>query len=84
MIHSKLMLIDEDTVILGSANTSVFSMQKAVELDVVVRRQPAFVEAVRKTIETRLGTARKVESVEELGRYNRVLASLQQLHQMLH
>ena len=84
MIHSKLMLIDEETVIVGSANTSVFSMQKAVELDVVVKRQPAFVEAVKQTVERRLGEARKVESIDELGRYNRVLASLQQLHQMLH
>ena len=84
MIHSKLMLIDEETVILGSANTSVFSMQKAVELDVVVRQQPAFVEAVKKTVESRLGAARKVESTQELAGYNRLLASLQQLHQMLH
>ena len=84
MIHSKLMLIDEETVIVGSANTSVFSMQKAVELDVIVRRQPAFVEAVKKTVESRLGEARRVESTKELAAYNRVLASLQQLHQMLH
>ena len=84
MIHSKLMLIDEETVIVGSANTSVFSMQKAVELDVIVRRQPAFVEAVKKTVESRLGEARRVESTKELAAYHRVLASLQQLHQMLH
>ncbi len=47
MIHSKLMLFDDETVVLGSANLSVFSMQKAVELDLIVRGIPAFLEAVR-------------------------------------
>jgi len=84
MIHSKLMLIDDEIVILGSANISIFSMQKAVELDVTVKDNPAFVEAVKKTIDQRVSEGAKVESTAELANYSRVLATLQQLHQKLH
>lgn len=83
MIHSKLMLIDDELVLVGSANTSVFSMQKAVEMDVVVR-DSGFVNAVKKTAELRLSQGQKVEAVAELGKYNKVTASLQQIHQLLH
>ncbi|MBC8869498.1 MAG: phosphatidylserine/phosphatidylglycerophosphate/cardiolipin synthase family protein [Planctomycetes bacterium] len=84
MIHSKLMLIDDEIVILGSANISIFSMQKAVELDVTVKDNPAFVEAVKKTIDQRVSEGTKVESTAELANYSRVLAAFQQLHQKLH
>ncbi len=84
MIHSKLMMIDEELVILGSANTSIFSMQKAVEMDVVVKNNPEFIDAVKKTVDLRVSQGRKVESVAELGKYNKVIASLQQLHQLIH
>ncbi len=83
MIHSKLMLIDDEVVILGSANISVFSMQKGVELDVMVKDR-LFIESVKATIDHRIGESTKVETIAELGHYNRVIASLQQLHQLLH
>ncbi len=83
MIHSKLMLIDDEQVILGSANTSVFSMQKAVEMDVVVKDHPEFIDSVKKTVDLRVSQGHAVESVAELSRYNKVVASLQQLHQLL-
>ena len=84
MIHSKLMLIDDETVILGSANTSVFSMQKAVEMDVVVKDNPQFIDSIKKTIDLRISQGSKVQSLKELNNYNKVVASLQQLHQLLH
>ena len=83
MIHSKLMLIDDEVVIVGSANISVFSMQKAVELDVVVKDNPEFIKSVKATIDQRLSESTKVQSIAELTHYNRVIASLQQLHQLL-
>ena len=83
MIHSKLMVIDDEIVILGSANISVFSMQKGVELDIVVKDNPTFVESVRETIDRRIGESTKVKSIAELRHYNPVIASLQQLHQLL-
>ena len=83
MIHSKLMLIDDETVILGSANISVFSMQKGAELDVVVRDNPQFIESVKATIDQRIDESTKAQSIAELSQYNRVIASLQQLHQLL-
>ncbi len=84
MIHSKLILVDDEIVILGSANISVFSMQKGVELDVIVKDQPRFVESVKATIDQRIGESAKAQSIAELSHYNRVIASLQQLHQLLH
>ena len=84
MIHSKLMLIDDEIVILGSANISVFSMQKGVELDVIVKDHPRFIESVKATIDRRISECTKVQSNAELNHYNRVIASLQQVHQLLH
>ncbi len=84
MIHSKLMLFDEQRVILGSANISVFSMQKAVELDLVVQQVPDFLDALLRTRDRRVSESVRVDSVSQINRYNRVIASLQQLHQLLH
>ena len=83
MIHSKLILIDNRQVIAGSANFSVFSMRKAVELDVVVRGLPQFLESVRAESRRRIAESHPVESPGGLKPYNRVLAGLQQLHQWL-
>ncbi len=83
MIHSKLMLVDDETVIAGSANFSVFSMQKAVELDLVIRGFPGFVEDVRQEAQRRIDDSQRIESPGGLKKYNRVLASLQQIHQWL-
>ena len=83
MIHSKMILIDDEIVILGSANISIFSMQKATELDVVVTGNPTFLEAVRKNVAHRIQQSKRVRSAADLGRYNRTIAFLQQLHQKL-
>ena len=83
MIHAKMMMIDEEIVILGSANTSVFSMQKASELDVIVRKDRPFLEAMQKDVSHRLAEGRRIGSIADLSPYNKLKASLQQLHQML-
>lgn len=83
MIHSKMMLIDDEIVILGSANISVFSMRKAAELDVVIEKNPAFLEAIKKDVAHRVRQSEQVQSIRELARYNKVDAALQQLHQKL-
>ncbi|MCH8839602.1 MAG: phosphatidylserine/phosphatidylglycerophosphate/cardiolipin synthase family protein, partial [Planctomycetes bacterium] len=61
IIHLKMMLFDEETVILGSANISVFSMQNAVALDIVIRENPAFLDAIRQTVSRRIGESKKSE-----------------------
>ena len=81
MIHSKLMFFDDETVVLGSANLSVFSMHKAVELDLIVRGVPAFLDAVRLAGAHRVGEGQAVARREDLPGYNRPLAMLQQFHQ---
>jgi cardiolipin synthase len=83
MIHSKLMLVDDRQLIAGSANFSVFSMQKAAELDVVVGGMPGFLGSVRAESRRRFAASQPVESPGGLKSYNRLLAGLQQLHQWL-
>lgn len=83
MLHSKLMLFDWKVAILGSANLSVFSMQKADELDILVRDRPEFMKTLNAEIRRRLDAGEKIESVNPLKNYSSFLASLQQLHQKL-
>lgn len=83
MIHSKLMLVDEKIVMMGSANFSVFSMQKAEELNVVIRDQPELVARFRETLQARKAASEKVEDAKAFSRYNHFIACLQQLHQKL-
>ena len=71
-------------VILGSANISVFSMQKAVELDIVIRENPKLLEAIRQTVSSRIGESKKVNSIQKLETYNKVIALGQQIYQFLH
>jgi cardiolipin synthase len=83
MIHSKLMMIDDSMVIMGSANFSVFSMQKAEELNVVIQRDEALMERFRETIAHRIAAAQRVESADAFSGYNKRIAYLQQLHQKM-
>ena len=83
MLHSKLMLFDWKTAFLGSANVSVFSMQKADELNISVHSQPAFLKEINAEVKRRLASSERIDSVKPLKKYSRVLASLQQLHQRL-
>jgi len=83
MILSKLMLIDDETVILGAANTSVFSMPKAVELDIVVQDNSRGIDLVRKTIDLCEIHDHEVQLLDELGNDKKLVASRQQIHQLL-
>lgn len=83
MIHSKLVLVDGETAIFGSCNFSVFSLQKAGELQVVVRDDPAFCAELRSLAAARMAAGEKVEGIAALSRFRPVVAALQQLHQKL-
>ena len=83
MLHSKMMLFDGETAVLGSANLSVFSMQKAGELDVVVRGDPAFLGALRAVAEGRYRRGVPVAGPGDLPSCSLLLALGQQLHQRL-
>lgn len=81
MLHSKLMLFDDEVVTFGSCNLSVFSLQKAGELNLVVRDHPEFLRSLREVIDRRLATSRRVGSADELRGFKPLIAALQQLHQ---
>ena len=83
MLHSKLMLFDWKTAFLGSANISVFSMQKADELNISVHDRPVFLKAVNAEVKRRLAASERIESIRPLKEYSRILAAFQQLHQKL-
>ena len=81
MIHSKLMLFDDRIAVFGSANLSVFSLQKSAELDLLVRDHPELLATLRDVIARRIDAGEKVASANQLATYNRPLAALQQLNQ---
>lgn len=81
MLHSKMMLFDDETVILGSCNLSIFSLEQAGELDLVIHDQPGLIGSVKDVIAQRLAMSRPVTSAVELSGFNPLVASLQQLHQ---
>jgi cardiolipin synthase len=81
MIHSKLMFVDDETALLGSCNLSVFSLQKAGELDLLIRHPSPALTTLREVIPHRIATATQISSPTELRSYNPLLATLQQLHQ---
>jgi len=83
MIHAKLLLFDDELVLTGSCNMNIFSLQKAAELDLVIRNEPALIEAIRALIAKRIEASSRVTSAEELAGFHPILASLQQLHQKL-
>ncbi len=83
MVHSKMILVDDETALLGSANLSVFSLQKADELDLLIQRQPEFIRALREEAKRRMGLSERLTSTDALKGYNGFVAALQQLHQKL-
>jgi len=83
MLHSKMMFFDGKVAVLGSANLSVFSMEKAGEIDVVVRDRPGFLAALERTARSRRDAGVPVTALDQLSAYSRLLALGQQLHQRL-
>ena len=83
MIHAKLLLFDDEVILTGSCNMNIFSLQKAAELNLIIRREPGLTGAIRSLIAKRIESSKRVTSAEELAGFNPILAPLQQLHQKL-
>ena len=83
MVHAKLLLFDEEIVLTGSCNMNIFSLQKAAELNVVIRKQTALLETLLTLIGKRIAASRRVQNSAELNCFNPVVARLQQFHQKL-
>jgi len=81
MIHSKLLLVDGDTVLVGSANLSVFSLRKAEELDLLIRRRPELVAAFLAEFESRRAVSERIVDEKCLTSYGALAAALQQWSQ---
>lgn len=80
MIHSKVMIVDQKKALLGSANFSIFSMEKAGEL-CLLTEESEFLEQLLVITGERWLLGRPVKEARELPKYNRTLARLQQWHQ---
>ena len=83
MIHSKLMSVDGRSVLMGSANFSIFSMQRAGELCLRIDDDDVFIGQMHAVLAERWRLGRPVNSVGELPRHRRLLAALQQWHQRM-
>ncbi len=81
MIHSKLIFIDERSVMLGSANFSIFSMQRAGELNLLIEDMPLFFEDLTEVLQARWELGVPVGSAQQLPHYWKSLARLQQWYQ---
>jgi cardiolipin synthase len=82
MIHSKMIAFDRKTVFSGSANTSIFSMCKSAELNLLIR-DPGLVADFLAVADWRKAASTRVQSPDDLDGYNKPLALLQELHQKL-
>ncbi len=81
MVHSKMILFDDEAALVGSCNLSVFSLEKAGELSLIVQGEEPLLGAIREVVLSRLRAGTRVESVEELRDYNPLMAALQQWQQ---
>lgn len=81
MIHAKLLLFDDEIIVTGSCNMNIFSLQKAAELNLVIRDHPELTGPIKELIAKRIEASDRVQSAEELSHYNKFLAWGQQQHQ---
>jgi cardiolipin synthase len=81
MIHSKMMLVDDETVLFGSANLSLFSMRKAEEVDILIRHRPEFAAAFRDEFEARRAISERITAERALTSYGAFAAAFQQWSQ---
>lgn len=81
MIHSKVMVVDDEKVVMGSANFSIFSMQRAGEMCLLIDRDRGFVDQLNEVLAERWGLGSPVDHPKELPHFWRTLAVMQQWHQ---
>lgn len=81
MIHSKVMVVDQEKALLGSANFSVFSMQRAGEFCLFVEGWGSLMNPLNEVLGVRWQLGRSVDRVSDLPHYWQTLAWLQQWHQ---
>ena len=82
MIHSKMLVFDRKIVMSGSANLSIFSMNNAGELNLLIRNSK-LVDDFLKIADWRKSVSIKVDKLKTLKSYNKIIAFLQELHQNL-
>lgn len=81
MIHSKVMVVDDEKVLMGSANFSIFSMQRAGEMSLLIDRDMEFIRQINAVLSERWELGVGIEHDRELPKFWRTLAVLQQWHQ---
>ncbi len=77
MIHSKMVVVDDNTVLLGSANFSKQTMNKLSELDVLIHRKSSgFLNGIRKSLNFHKKNSKLIHNVDQL-RFNKFKAFLE-------
>ena len=82
MIHSKMLIFDREIVMSGSANLSIYSMNYASELNLLIKNTNLVNDFV-KIADWRKSVSTRVDELETLSNYNPLIAYLQELHQKL-
>lgn len=78
MLHAKMMDIDEEMILIGSANLNRQTMDQLSELDVLVAGDIPFTKEVRKSIVVHFKNSERVYNVDEL-KYNKLKASVESI-----
>jgi cardiolipin synthase len=76
MMHAKVLEIDRQRVLLGSANLNRLSMDRLSELNVLVQEHRALIDRLKKSAGDHIKNSKKVEGLDQL-RYNRLRAFIE-------
>ena len=77
-----MLIFDREIVMSGSANLSIYSMNYASELNLLVKNTNLVSDFV-KIADWRKSVSTRVDVLETLSNYNPLIAYLQELHQKL-
>jgi len=66
MLHAKMMDIDEQFILVGSANFNVRALNQFAELDILISGENACVRSIRRTFLERRDASKKVVAAEDL------------------
>ncbi len=78
MLHAKMMDIDEEKILLGSANMNKLTMEQLSELDMLIVGDIPFTNKIRNSISNHIKNSQKIETLEQL-RFNQVKAFMEGL-----
>jgi len=78
MLHAKMIAIDEEIILLGSANLNKLAINQFSELDILIADDLPFTNLVRASIRSHIKNSELVQNLDQI-KYNRLRAFLESL-----